>query len=92
MITTTYKCDRCGVEQPTHEQMWEIIFHFRPFDKRPYQAMQYMPATALWCRNCCELYPQMLKKKEETPTPAPPPTLEDLLREVIREEVDNGRS
>ncbi len=55
MITTTYKCDRCGHEQPGREQMWNVWIGYvcEPY-KRGYGSMNQGGHDALWCRPCME--------------------------------------
>jgi hypothetical protein len=84
MIVTTYSCDRCGHSQTTDDQMWGISVHLS------HNGTTHVPQhKQLWCRKCVEVVgifpPRPSAKKAETR--APTPTLEDMLREMIREEI-----
>lgn len=84
-ITTIYRCDNCGHEQQTKDQMWRVRVDIRPLSLPDGQTTVH---SAEWCRKCAEavhLLPnwQHEKAKEELP---PPPTLEDLIRQIVREE------
>lgn len=86
-ITTTYTCDKCGASQGTYTQMWEIKVAFYHYGNRPEYSDGLQP-KALWCRKCVEPYPFLLgRPRLEGDTSPPPPTLEDFLRDIIREEV-----
>ena len=82
MITTTYKCDRCGHEQPTHSQMWNVGVACDHWNGRS----AFPRSVAMWCRACVDA----LCLINEPPPPKagePPvvePSLEDKLREIIR--------
>jgi len=87
MITTIYTCDKCGHAQDTKEQMWQVQVSIGSIGERPSQNRAH---AADWCRKCAEaahLLPDVRHKeaKEELP---PPPTLEDLVRQIVREEME----
>jgi hypothetical protein len=42
----------------------------------------------MWCRECCNTL-QLITVS--TQPPVPPPTMEDLLREIIREEIQESK-
>lgn len=86
MIVTTYSCDRCDHNQTTNQQMWEVGVHLRHCEGTTHSTQH----KALWCRKCVEavgIFPSPLQKRGEDQTPPPAPTLEDMLREMIREEI-----
>jgi len=90
MIKTAYICDRCKHEQEKPEQMWNVAVLAEHFPDTP-RANTYdaFISAQLWCRKCCEemkIYPIVSRKKEEEPLP---PTLEDQIREIVRDEVEN---
>ena len=90
MITTTYKCDRCGHEQPTNEQMWNVWVSYAclPYF-RGYGSNHNAVRDALWCRPCMEAMQVLGAAKDDQKTPPPPPpTLEETILEIIREEVN----
>jgi hypothetical protein len=92
MITVTYKCDRCGHEQDKNIQMWEVAVSVQHLDgnARIKREFRWLPAnTTIWCRKCCNEVG--LIGKWEPPKDSPQitaPTLEDQIREVIREEIE----
>lgn len=85
MIKTTYICDRCGSAQDKPEQMWEIVLRFREITLSLSAGSPI--AKAVWCRKCCEAFPHLLWDKS-SPIPETAPTIEDLLREVVRAEIE----
>lgn len=89
MIVTTYTCDRCGHSQTTKDNMWEIKLNFNNLGASVYGVHGY---NKLWCKACCQLFPQLLMETPKNPEPStpPPPTLEDLLRDLIKEEIANA--
>jgi hypothetical protein len=85
MITTTYKCDKCGKEQDTANQMWNLALTCQPQDYLTDWAVPKL--KALWCRECTEragLNPVRATKGEEPPNPA---KLEEIIRDIVRQEV-----
>lgn len=86
MITTIYKCDKCGHQQITQKQMYEIQVTRRPLELPHGHSLE---KSAHWCRMCMEaahIYPPASHKEAGKELP-PPPTLEDLVRQIVREEV-----
>lgn len=89
MITTTYKCDRCGHEQQSDaspRQLWQIGIRFvtMPSSLRGYDGR--CGEDQLWCRNCLETIGAVPRVNSAAPIPAPP-SFEDLIRELVREVV-----
>jgi hypothetical protein len=86
VITTTYTCDKCGHAQTNAEQMWTVgvvVSH-----KHYVFSDSEVRNRALWCRACVEklhLLPQASAKPADIPQIAP--TLEEMIREIVREEV-----
>lgn len=88
MITTTYTCDRCGQTQEKSRegpiQFWTITVTF---------SSGYGESTAhdvLWCRPCAELFCILRPKLSASGQPVPQPTqptLDDLIRAIVREEI-----
>ena len=91
-IITTYKCDRCGCEQDTNQQMWEVAILVQYLDEnaRIKREFKWLPrGTPIWCRTCCDvvgLIGQWKPLEAEPQTVAP--TLEDKIREIMREEIE----
>lgn len=87
MIKTEYICDNCGAVQQTPEQMWEIGIVYNP----PFQAhIATIKHKQLWCRECMVKAHLLGDEAELVKTKAPPiaPSLEDLIRVLIQEEMD----
>ena len=88
-VKTTYICDHCGHEQDNNKQMWNVSFLVQASERfsRDYQTPKVME---LWCRVCTEkfgLLPYEDTPKEKRKNPSPKPSLEDLIRELIRKEM-----
>jgi hypothetical protein len=91
---TIYKCDRCGKEQETDDQFWTVGFIVT---NRRYQYTYRLTDPNFdhkreWCRNCVEefgLLPRAITPQNPEPIPL---SLEDMLREIIREEIETNRA
>lgn len=89
MKITTYKCDKCGAEDTTNEIDLERVGVFvgsyiRDFSC--YVQNSEIQLTQEWCEDCrirCGLIPATKEAKIE----ATPLTLEDMVREMIRAEI-----
>ncbi len=85
MIVTTYTCDKCGHHQTTNDQMWGVgvvLQHGMVVsDYGPRLAPQ---VKGLWCRPCIESIGLLCAppKPDDKDAPAPP-TLEDMIREIV---------
>lgn len=89
MITTTYKCDRCGHEQNKPDQMWDIMLCFRHHENSEMRLNIYSgDRKAIWCRECVKLFPTIASFAPNPAEGKSAPTLEETIREIIREEVD----
>lgn len=89
-ITTTYECDNCGRSQQTPTQMWRIDLGIQHLPEMHTRGAHSNQRTADWCRKCVEaahLLPNVVHKeaKEELP---PQPSLNDLVRQIVREEME----
>jgi len=86
MITTIYKCDKCGAEQTNNDQFWSITVFVENASvnyRKGWQGIQV-------CRSCLgslNIFPTKTKASDPA---APPPTLEDLIREIVRSEQEGG--
>ena len=85
-----YKCDRCGAEQDSYEQMWRVsVFcSHLPVDPNRYTDQYAGRNAGDWCRKCVDevdLLGVKLIRKDAKPDSAI--TLEDMIREIIRNEV-----
>ena len=88
MKTTIYKCDRCGAEDTSNAIRLERVGAF----VGSYQIYQSsgkgleQPLTKDWCK-ACRLEAGFRVHSEPEPVTETPVTLEDLIRELIREEI-----
>lgn len=112
MITTTYKCDRCGHEQNTdgrdrdgvtypvsHPGYKDQVRLRRKRIRRLYRisvgvngiggSQMFENPEALWCRNCVIESGLKPWSSEEAKAPEEPVTIEDLIRAIARDEVEN---
>lgn len=87
-VQTTYTCDRCGAKQDTYNQFWVVSVRVTSFDALP--SNYDRGKSAHWCRACCEMY-GILPHTKECTVITPEPTLEDLIREIVREEVQGSK-
>jgi len=80
MITTIYKCDKCGNEQTSKEQFWlvEIVVSAHKLLR---QVSKYTEREIDVCRPCLESFG--INVPDEKAKTLPPPTVEDLIREII---------
>ena len=84
---TNYKCDKCGNIQHTAEQFWTVGVKARTIasQQQVYDSSFSLPPMEV-CRKCLEslgLYPT--KKTVEAEGYAPP-TLEELIIEIVQRE------
>ena len=85
---TKYVCDRCGHTQyEDNNQMWNIAvtcWHESHSRNAPWGSKE-----ALWCRKCCETFHMLKFSTDENKdhVPAQPPSLEERIREIVKEEV-----
>ncbi len=84
---TYYHCDRCGSIHDSNEQMWIMSASLRnarnPSDRHPREKQQD------WCRKCVEQFGWLPVSSVEKSDHVivPPPTLEDIIREIVRSEL-----
>lgn len=93
MQQTTITCDRCGTSwekgAANARQLWNIGIHLgcpclTSIGRRG-------DLTAEWCRECvvkAGLIGQSSADDKQTVLEDPPPTLEDLIREIVRDEAE----
>jgi hypothetical protein len=86
MRVTTITCDRCKREITDNKQIWPVELRCRETSLLAAPVL-----SAEWCRSCC-LEMGIWENKEETVNPIiePKPTLEDFVRELIQEELENS--
>ena len=94
-IITAYVCDRCGHSQPTDDQMWQVGVACHTTRSTVYSlASDYrtFQSTRMWCRGCCEtvgVLPPAGPRKGEMAMAQP--SFEDIVRDIIREEIEAAR-
>jgi len=90
MIKVTYCCDRCKAEQDKPEQFWEIGIITKsagagwPYST-PTQKIQL-------CRLCIEYFGIVPYVKTPVEQQVPPPTLEDMIVEIVTNAITNAQS
>jgi hypothetical protein len=85
-VTTIYKCDKCGAVQNTDNQFWTIGVTAKSRERTSDSFVQGKSMEV--CRPCLESFGLFVSKKIEEAPEYNPPTLEELIREIIRNEVD----
>ncbi len=84
----TYECDKCHAVQATDSQFWEVGIKCNHLN---YTNNDFVDETFRMqvCRPCLEAFGihVQARKRDEVPLP-PPPTLEDLIRELVAREVE----
>lgn len=93
-IVTTYTCDKCGHHQTKNDQMWGIgvvLQHGMEVSNSRYSTSLIPQAKGLWCRKCIESIGLLCEapKPDDKDAP-PPPTLEDMIREIVQNELETG--
>jgi hypothetical protein len=88
---TIHKCDRCGaVEYDNHNFLGRLTFSADCKDK--WDGYILGPKSVEWCRKCHlevgTLQPWVGKEKCGDDEPNPKPTVEELIRMMIREEME----
>lgn len=93
MRETILKCDRCGekvehlVEVGAGARQQTYAYNYSPLSIT-HQLYQH---TAEWCDTCCIKWGILKPVDATTEIIVLAPTLEDFLREIIREEIEQGR-
>ena len=100
MQTTTYKCDRCGAEDATNAlALQEVTIGLRRTGYSMVTGGAYTYTDdhgrdsrprVEWCRKCLVetgILPRHPSVDAALPVPPPPPSLEDMVREIVREEL-----
>lgn len=86
-IRTIYKCDRCAGEQDTPAQFWTVgVFANCQSNSRDFVSSEHKMHV---CRPCLESL-GIYVRKQDMPTGVPPPTLEDLIREIVATEFEHS--
>ncbi|OHB69253.1 MAG: hypothetical protein A2W23_07535 [Planctomycetes bacterium RBG_16_43_13] len=76
-ITTIYKCDKCGNEQNSGKKFWTVyVMISGEYYTQSIQKEIYV------CQLCLESF-GILVPREKVEALPPPPTVEDLIREIM---------
>lgn len=86
--TTTFTCDRCGTQAVDDQKFLSEVGITLPELYSSYGGTVRV-ATASWCSSCITAMGLQHPKKTEV-APAPKPSFEDAIREIIREEVSQA--
>ena len=79
MITVTYKCDKCGNEETTGDQFWKVGVAAHPHNS---SFSTFLAGRTMHvCRPCLESLGIHVTAK--------PPTLEDMIREIVANAVSD---
>jgi len=81
--TEIYKCDRCGGESTVTSYTRKVLI---AVGSRDYPDFFRDADWCDWCINEAGLVIPPKPKKED-PLPPLPPTLEDMIREIVRSEI-----
>ena len=93
MKTVTYECDRCGNMIDDHEQAWNLAITIACEPRVPdhYPTWVSKERRAQWCRPCMEHYDLVgMSTGSDAKRSDPPPTIEELVREIVREELPDA--
>jgi hypothetical protein len=87
-ITTIIKCDRCGKQCDNGSMFTVNIIVYKGANSTYIGHCEFSQDHADWCEECCVAMHIHPTPKEQTPTPVP--TLEDMVRQIVQEEIDNA--
>lgn len=86
-INTIFKCDKCGNEQNIPTQFWKVGITVMCLEySSPGQEVKHMHV----CRHCLESFGIYVKEKK--PEAPPPPTIEDIIQEIVRNTINEHNS
>ncbi len=86
----TYECDKCKKIQDTPEQFWEVGIKAQAFN---YTSDSFVNEKFKMqvCRPCLESFGIYAQQRKASEAPAPqPPTLEELIVEIVRQNIPNA--
>ena len=89
MIKTSYICDKCGAVQDSPEQFWTIglVYSHQGATYLQYSTPKKKHTMQL-CRRCLVDLGILIPANTDEPVSQSPPTLEELIRDIIREEIN----
>lgn len=86
---TTYTCDRCSKQGESPDFLLAVDVRIRSSYPTSYSDNMDVKKTAEWCQQCLhdtglkQIYD--VEKKKRVDPPPNPPTIEDLVREIVSE-------
>lgn len=86
-----FTCDRCKKVVPKENDLTEVgagkreQYYGSSFSGERYEVRQFVSE---WCIDCCKEFGLVISNRETPPKP-PRTTLEDMIREIVREEMEN---
>ncbi len=91
MTTITRTCDRCGATVQKAEELYVIKLtasggHYSYVDHKMYEQSAFQSGRE-WCIDCLVGTGFFYRKDPEIKQPDPLPTLEEMIREIIRSEI-----
>ena len=92
MIKTTYQCDKCKAETDKANDMWFIGVHVnRGTSSNQYSHEYHISGehTMHVCLNCLMELGYKVSQTEKSQPEYKEPTLEDVIRAVVRQEIEN---
>lgn len=90
MITVTHKCDRCGATGSKDELPLTYVSIYTGTSGNQHHQTEANPHAVQWCRTCIVATGLRNPYHDEATVPPPeePPTLEELIREIVRAEIE----
>lgn len=83
MITTTYKCDKCGKELDSAGQFWHVGVSAQSINTKLTVGLFVEGKSMQVCRACLESFGIFVRKRPNEPEPPSRPTIEDLIRDIV---------
>lgn len=94
-VTVTYSCDRCEHSQTNPEQprmMRSVIFGFaNSLHDTTLSQYTHTKHQKMWCDSCLKEVGLIEKPKKEQTAVYVAPTFEEMLREIMREEIQEAK-
>lgn len=81
-----YECDKCHARQDTHDQFWTVGIKAESFQHNSNEFVDKKFKMQV-CRACLESFGIYVQIKPNEPPRPTPPTLEDLIVEIIENTV-----
>lgn len=95
MIKVFYKCDRCEKQDDDNKmQLWVVCVRYQSYSKDSQNLYSALSSNSTdpvqWCRECSIKMGIPLGSLEErkSVTNELPPTIEDMIREIVRQEME----